>query len=152
DAQNTAHLRGKVVKKTYVAETWLQGRHKPTTAGCVGEEEMDLWSLNKLERLLMWDKWETAIRQDRATEISKLMVRLDGLVQEMEGLQLQRDSERVVSARVVGCTTTGAAIHHEVLREAGCQVLLVEEAAEVLEAHILTAMGPSVKHLLMIGE
>lgn len=52
---------------------------------------------------------------------------------------------------MVGCTTTGAAIYHALLSEAGCGVVLVEEAAEVLEAHVLTALAPSTKHLIMIG-
>lgn len=32
------------------------------------------------------------------------------------------------------------------------QVVIVEEAAEVLEAHILTSLSPSVEHLVLIGD
>ena len=39
-----------------------------------------------------------------------------------------------------------------VLAETRCGVVLVEEAAEVLEAHVLTALDESTKHLIMIGE
>lgn len=31
------------------------------------------------------------------------------------------------------------------------RVVMVEEAGEILEAHILTSMAPSTKHLIMIG-
>jgi hypothetical protein len=37
----------------------------------------------------------------------------------------------------------------------GCcrpQVVIVEEAAEVLEAHILTSLAPTVEHLVLIGD
>jgi superfamily I DNA and/or RNA helicase len=30
--------------------------------------------------------------------------------------------------------------------------LIVEEAAEVLEAHVLASLSPSMKHLVMIGD
>lgn len=52
----------------------------------------------------------------------------------------------------MGCTTTGAAIYHALVSEAECGVMLVEEAAEVLEAHVLTALTPSTKHFIMIGK
>ena len=72
--------------------------------------------------------------------------------EELSQLQVQANLSRVRGVRVVGCTTTGAAMHHALLTEAGCGVVVVEEAAEVLEAHVLTALGPSTKHLIMIGE
>eukprot|EP00953_Heterococcus_sp_UTEX-ZZ885_P030285 16009-Heterococcus_DN1.PRE.1 len=45
----------------------------------------------------------------------------------------------VANARVIGCTTTGAAKYHALLEHAGCSVVIVEEAAEVLEAHIIAS-------------
>lgn len=32
------------------------------------------------------------------------------------------------------------------------QLVIVEEAAEVLEAHILTSLAPTVEHLVLIGD
>jgi superfamily I DNA and/or RNA helicase len=32
------------------------------------------------------------------------------------------------------------------------QVVVVEEAAEVLEAHILTSLAPTLEHLVLIGD
>jgi hypothetical protein len=29
---------------------------------------------------------------------------------------------------------------------------MVEEAGEILEAHVLTSLGPNTEHLIMIGE
>lgn len=33
-----------------------------------------------------------------------------------------------------------------------CRVVVVEEAGEILEAHVLTSLGPNTKHLVMIGK
>ena len=55
-------------------------------------------------------------------------------------------------ARVVGMTTTGAAIHQELLNKLRAPVVFVEEAAEVLESNLLATLTPHVKHLVLIGD
>ena len=51
------------------------------------------------------------------------------------------ESLRVLrSAVVVGMTTTGAAKYQALVRQLGCRVLVMEEAAEVLEAHVLASI------------
>lgn len=39
-----------------------------------------------------------------------------------------------------------------VLQQVGPEIVIVEEAAEVLEAHIITALSKHCKHLILIGE
>ena len=55
-------------------------------------------------------------------------------------------------AQVVGMTTTGAAIHQELLNKLRAPVVFVEEAAEVLESNLLATLTPHVKHLVLIGD
>ena len=43
-------------------------------------------------------------------------------------------------------------MYQDLIRAANPNVVLVEEAAEILEAHILAALGPGVKRLVMIGD
>ena len=56
------------------------------------------------------------------------------------------------SAKIVGMTTTGAAIHQRLLNLLKAPVVIVEEAAEVLEPNLLAALTPHVKHLILIGD
>ncbi|KAK2683984.1 DNA2/NAM7 helicase-like, C-terminal [Fusarium oxysporum f. sp. vasinfectum] len=56
------------------------------------------------------------------------------------------------NANVVGVTTTGLARNLNLLRKLRCKVMLCEEAGEVLEAHILTALLPSIEHAILIGD
>jgi len=51
------------------------------------------------------------------------------------------------SAKVIGMTTTGAAKMQSVLQQVGPEIVVVEEAAEVLEAHIITALS---KHCIIV--
>ena len=63
-----------------------------------------------------------------------------------------KDIEVLENARIIGCTTTKAAMSKDLLNHVACGVVLVEEAAEIMEAHILTSMSEKCKHLIMIGD
>ena len=53
---------------------------------------------------------------------------------------------------VIGMTTTGAAKNRKLLSLLKCRMVLVEEAAQVLEPHVIAALPPTCDHLVMIGE
>ncbi|CAI6350819.1 unnamed protein product [Macrosiphum euphorbiae] len=53
---------------------------------------------------------------------------------------------------VVGLTTTGAAMRHSLLLELGPPIVIVEEAAEVLESHVVASLTESCQHLILIGD
>ncbi|OQR79981.1 NFX1-type zinc finger-containing protein 1-like [Tropilaelaps mercedesae] len=53
---------------------------------------------------------------------------------------------------VVGMTTTGAAKYNKLVRQLQPQIVVVEEAAEILEAHLLASLTPSLKQLILIGD
>lgn len=64
-----------------------------------------------------------------------------------------RKTEAILNEkRIIACTTTGAAKHGERIRAASPTVVLVEEAGEILESHVLTAMGPKTDQLILIGD
>lgn len=54
--------------------------------------------------------------------------------------------------QVIGMTTTGAAKFRRTLQELRPRVVIVEEAAEVLEAHIITTLSKACQHLILIGD
>ncbi|KAL4816023.1 hypothetical protein BDW67DRAFT_57620 [Aspergillus spinulosporus] len=56
------------------------------------------------------------------------------------------------AADVIGVTTTGLARNLEMLRRLPSKVLLCEEAGEVLEAHLLTSLLPSLEQVILIGD
>lgn len=49
-------------------------------------------------------------------------------------------------------TTTGAAKYRKVLQDIRPCLVVVEEAAEVLEAHIITSLSQACQHLILIGD
>ena len=62
------------------------------------------------------------------------------------------DAEILRDAAVVGMTTNGAAKYSATLRALRSEVLIVEEAAEVLEASIVASITSSTKHIILIGD
>eukprot|EP01031_Cornospumella_fuschlensis_P029141 gene29141-35171_t len=54
--------------------------------------------------------------------------------------------------KIMACTTSFAARNSRLLRAMRPNVLLVEEAAELLESHVVTNLRSSICHLIMIGD
>lgn len=49
-------------------------------------------------------------------------------------------------------TTTGGAKYKSMLQRVETKVMIVEEAAEILESHLTTGLSPSTQHLILIGD
>ena len=49
-------------------------------------------------------------------------------------------------------TTTGSSRYHQILKDIGPRIVIVEEAAEVFEAHIVAALSKHCEHLILIGD
>lgn len=57
-----------------------------------------------------------------------------------------------MQADVVGVTTTGLARNIKTLRNLGAKVIICEEAAEVMEPHLVSALMHGVEHFIQIGD
>eukprot|EP00347_Sterkiella_histriomuscorum_P002994 403366003 len=55
-------------------------------------------------------------------------------------------------ADVVAMTTTGCAKFNDILRNVQFSIVIVEEAAEVFEAHIISSLSEHSEHLVLIGD
>lgn len=51
-----------------------------------------------------------------------------------------------------GMTTTGAAKYQAVLNAVKPKIVIIEEAAEVLESHVITSLSGGTKHAILIGD
>ena len=71
---------------------------------------------------------------------------------EYEEAHLDDNITLLKSAKVIGVTTSGAAKSSKLLTGVKAQVMIVEEAGEVLESHLLTSLTKHVEHLILIGD
>ncbi|CAG2196750.1 NFX1-type zinc finger-containing protein 1 [Mytilus edulis] len=65
---------------------------------------------------------------------------------------MEVDEYIMQQASVIAMTTTNAARYSKSLNKVGPLITIIEEAAEVPEAHIVTAISPRCKHLILIGD
>ncbi|XP_050430378.1 NFX1-type zinc finger-containing protein 1-like [Adelges cooleyi] len=63
-----------------------------------------------------------------------------------------KNEETLRNAFVVGLTTTGASMRHSQLMKFKPPIVIVEEAAEVLESHVVASLTDNCKHVVLIGD
>ena len=116
------------------------------------ENVEDIMELNIQDRWRLYNYWENQ-RYKYLQDINRESV--DEYVEAcktLEELRQLEDGEILESADVVGMTTTGAAKYQHILHHIKPKIVIVEEAAEVLEAHIVSALSAGTQHLILIGD
>ena len=111
-----------------------------------------LWELSSSVRWELYRTWVHEYKEMCQGRICKEMTRYNQLVRELSELKEEESLQVLRRARVVGMTTTSAAKHQKMLRQLKPPIIIVEEAAEVLEAHIVASLTPSCQHLILIGD
>ncbi len=138
---------GKKVGPDYLWHRWSKGKDSTPLNFSAG-----LWALSKDERMELMADWLHAIKRSVAKRCSAIMLRHQALSKMKSEIRREGDRQILASARVIGCTTHGATTRRQLLRAAGATVLMVEEAAEILEAHVITSISDEIEHIIMIGD
>ncbi|CAE6473587.1 unnamed protein product [Rhizoctonia solani] len=130
----------------------------PTTKRLPRELQSDskVWNMSLCERKVLYDMWympATESIREKQLERFKALRRKHSLALYMFNEAKEEYKAKLLrEAHIVGCTTTGAAKLISLLSEMKPKVLIVEEAGQVLESHILASLVGSVEHLIMIGD
>ncbi|KAF2646489.1 P-loop containing nucleoside triphosphate hydrolase protein [Massarina eburnea CBS 473.64] len=66
--------------------------------------------------------------------------------------QWEQDQQLLSQQRLIGLTTTGLSKYRPLIASLRPRVILVEEAAETLEAPVTAACVPSLEHLILVGD
>ncbi|KAM5360773.1 hypothetical protein ACJZ2D_013519 [Fusarium nematophilum] len=139
---------------------WL-GQRPPNTAGLPREgglrrlarqAQEDMESLTNAERWTLVDSW---LEQQHESQVDIVFESLDESEHQRRIINRTHeavDQRTVIQADVVGITTTSLARNIVMLRRVKPKVVICEEAAEVQEAHIISALMPGVEHLIQIGD
>ncbi|CAG8709257.1 11917_t:CDS:2, partial [Racocetra fulgida] len=67
----------------------------------------------------------------------------------IKNLEKPEDPKNV---QILGATTSGVAKYRSLILHVAPQVMLVEEAGEILEAHVISSLCPSMQHIILIGD
>ena len=121
-------------------------------------EFQNVWLLNSEDRLKTYNEWKQLYLEENIDALQEMVETYEGLVKEKDMVSREIDARILRDARVIGATTTGAAKYRDLLSIKSAGVVIVEEAGEVLEPHIISALTESTsnsaetKHLILIGD
>ncbi|NXL91409.1 ZNFX1 protein, partial [Alectura lathami] len=112
----------------------------------------DLWQLDLSSRWRLYRLWLQTYQRSIRRKILQHEKQYQAAAERLAELRLQEDLCILKEANVVGMTTTGAAKYRQVLQKVEPRIVIVEEAAEVLEAHTITTLSKACQHLILIGD
>ncbi|XP_046668354.1 NFX1-type zinc finger-containing protein 1-like [Homalodisca vitripennis] len=116
------------------------------------ENTATLWDMNLHDRWEYYMGWLYLYSCHLKQAVQFFSNQYQEVVMKLHELKQLDDVSFVRNAAVVGLTTSGAAKRRVLLENLNTKIVIVEEAAEVLEAHIVSSLTKSVQHVILIGD
>jgi hypothetical protein len=116
------------------------------------QAEANVESLTSSERQVLLNSWVKEIQSAKAEKFFELVHDVEQAQHELKDIHEEVDRRALQDAEVIGLTTSGLARHVSTLHHVQCKVLVCEEAGEVMEPHLLSALLPSIEHFIQIGD
>ncbi|KAL0977888.1 hypothetical protein UPYG_G00162780 [Umbra pygmaea] len=113
---------------------------------------LNVWTLSLTDRWRLYRSWVGRFRTELRMKSHEAEQRYQDAVDRLAEIRVREDIIVLKRAKVIGMTTTGAARCRKLLQELRPCLVIVEEAAEVLEAHTLTTLSRACQHLILIGD
>lgn len=139
----------KTLEENYLWERWFTGKDR----GIIQEQSMErpvgLWALKKYDRKALIEKWNEEWIQPKLDLLVSTMENLQNNAEALRTLRRRNDLRILKEANIIGCTTVAAAKFQGMINP---DVVIVEEAGEILESHILANLGDRCEQLIMIGD
>ena len=111
-----------------------------------------VWRLSTEDRWRLYLFWLRIFQHNCREEISRKSQEYESVCKRFTEVRDHEELQALREAVVIGMTTTGAAKYRAILEEIKPTIVVVEEAAEVLEAHIITSLTKGTQHLILIGD
>ena len=112
----------------------------------------DVWGIPVAQRWRLYRLWVNLYRRQLKSMTRDLEREYQNFANIVQEVLQREDIEIMRKAKVVGMTTTAAAKYRLALGDLKPKIIVVEEAAEVLESHVVTTIANSCEHLILIGD
>ncbi|KAK2747019.1 hypothetical protein FQN55_005288 [Onygenales sp. PD_40] len=152
DGMTRVGRKGKNVQKDYLLKRWAGGKDAGMFKDVVKHKFPRVWQMPSSERASKLQGWKMGIVKDHIIDMNKYGKDYDSTLKQIDTIYRQKDLDVLRQKRIIGCTTTAAAKYVHQIQTVLPGVLLVEEVGEILESHILTALGPETKQMILIGD
>ncbi|KAG6170686.1 hypothetical protein E4U11_001972 [Claviceps purpurea] len=151
DAVNSVR-RKRDLPPDFLIRCWVDGKSPGDIGRHLSSECAPIWSISRSQRSSMMETWLKSIREERRDSLVSNVREINALQAEIDRLFDEARCAFIRTKQVIGCTTTAAAKYPGIIKAANADCVIVEEAGEILEAHILAALSPDVKQLILIGD
>ncbi|XP_053401641.1 NFX1-type zinc finger-containing protein 1-like [Mercenaria mercenaria] len=116
------------------------------------EKMTHLWGLPLQMRRNLYAYWVESYRTYWKEKVQQYEMKFNEATKKLQEVRDMETIETLRDSDIMGMTTTGAAKYRNILQRICPQIIIVEEAAEVLESHIVTTLNKSCQHLILIGD
>ena len=112
----------------------------------------DMWTLEDKQRVKFIQAIIVESFEENATLFQEELANFEQLAEEKNILECQHRGQVAAQADIIGMTITGASINRAMVEISKPPIVIVEEAAEVLEPQLVSVLGKWVQQLIMIGD
>lgn len=145
--------KGRAVDEYYLLDRWRRGEdarlfsHAPNVVAAA-----HIWRMSRADRQAMEARWVQEIIVEKIDTLYDQACRYNATQEELMQKFQERNVAVLKTKRIIGCTTTAAAKYTTTIQEATPEVVLVEEAGEILESHVITSLSSATQQLVLIGD
>jgi hypothetical protein len=112
----------------------------------------DVHSLMPHQRHQLVEHWVQELLKEKTDHVFELVKETESSRALLTAIHDDADRRVLQRADVIGVTTTGLAKRISTLRHVMCKVVICEEAGEVMEPHMISALLPNIEHFIQIGD
>jgi superfamily I DNA and/or RNA helicase len=112
----------------------------------------NVYALSHGERCALIHLWAAEVHDDIVAELLETIESSAKLQEKLCNIHNESDRRILQEAEVIGVTTSGLAKRISVLQHVRSKVVICEETGEVMEAHMISALLPTVEHCIQIGD
>ncbi|KAF1816725.1 hypothetical protein P152DRAFT_470711 [Eremomyces bilateralis CBS 781.70] len=130
-----------------------KGRVQLSDAECEKRlRNTDLYKIDFKDRPSVFGYLQRQVTK-KVTELFKIKAKIyDEVATKRRLATFERDVPILAQQRVIGMTTTGFSKYRAMVAVIKPKIVLIEEAAETLEAPVIAACIPSLDHLILVGD
>ena len=115
-------------------------------------EQQDLWRISESNRGAVYAYMQRKVKEEIRKKFQEGAARYAKIVDELKIARWEGDYKCLRPARIIGTTTTGLSKYRPLLSSLNPKIVLIEEAAETIEAHTTAACFDSLEHLILVGD
>lgn len=143
----------KAISSDYPYNCWARGKQQwGLRQPNFSPDSRSIWDMDYPARQLHIARWKQNLLQEHVESLQAQASIFNKRQDQLDKIWNEGTQQVLLSKRIIGCTTTAAAKYADDLRHVSPGVILVEEAGEILESHILSSISSQTKQVVLIGD